>query len=60
MRRRWNSETAWAKHLVNLNQTPAERKAKYLLVLRLGGTPNDARQMRDWREAKIKRAYGIQ
>jgi len=54
----WNRDSHWAKGLINLNQSSAERQAKYRLARKLGGSQNDARQMRDWRWTKIQRAFG--
>jgi len=52
----WNRESKWARSLVNLNQTPTQRKHKYDLALSLGVNPAHARRMRDWHENKIRRA----
>jgi len=56
----FNPNTPWAKHLVNLNQTPAQRKEKYELALKLGANPAHARRMRDWPESKIRRRFGLE
>lgn len=52
-------ESKWKRQLVNFNQTPEERQVKYRLALGLGANSALARRMRDWRESKIKRAYGL-
>lgn len=55
----FNKTTPWAKHLVNLNQTAQERKAKYDYARSLGANPSHAQAMRDWRLSKIERAFGV-
>ncbi len=55
----FDRDTAWARHLVNFNQTPEQRKAKYALARSYRATVNQAARMRDWRESKIKRCFGV-
>ena len=55
----WNKESHWAKGLVNLNQSPEERREKYALCKSLGASPDQANRMRDWRMSKIKRRYKL-
>lgn len=51
--------TNWARHLVNLHQTPEERRAKYAYARKLGANASHAQRMKDWRWNKIKRRFGI-
>lgn len=55
----WNRDSHWAKGLVNLNQTPEQRKAKYRRARELGATVAWAMRMRDWHMPKIERALGV-
>ena len=55
----FNPTTKWARNLINLNQTPSERKAKYDYAISLGANPAHARRMRDWRMPKIERRFGL-
>lgn len=50
----------WVKYLVNLRQTPEERRRKYALVRFLGGNRSHAERLRDWRWNKIARRFGYQ
>lgn len=49
----------WQRHLVNLWQSPGERRDKYHLVLSLGVNTSWAIRMRDWRLSKIERFFGL-
>ena len=51
-------ETHWRKSLINLHQSPAERRAKYRLCRCLGAPVACAMQRRDWRWNKIARVFG--
>lgn len=51
-------ESNWRRSLVNLHQTPEERKSKYKLSRALGGSCYQADRMRDWRWNKIARWAG--
>lgn len=45
--------------LVNLKQTPEERRAKFWLCRSMGYNNAQSRRMRDWRLAKIERCLGL-
>lgn len=46
-------------HLINLEQTNDERKAKYWLCRSLGSNASWARAMRDWPIAKLERRFNL-
>ena len=46
--------------LVNLKQTPEERREKYWLCRSFGLNSYQAMRRRDWRLSKIERALGIE
>lgn len=52
--------TQWSRKLVNLRQTPEERRLKYFLARHLGAGWWEAQRMRDWRWNKIARRYGYE
>jgi hypothetical protein len=54
-----NDETNWESHLVNLHQTPEERREKYWLCKSLGANSYRARDMRDWRMSKLERHFNL-
>lgn len=51
--------STWIEELVNLHQTPEDRRSKYWLVRSLGGSVALARRFRDCRLPKIERLYGL-
>lgn len=51
--------STWRSNLVNLNQSPEERRAKYVFLRRHGKNTAWSVAMRDWRWSKIYRCLGI-
>lgn len=49
----------WKLNLVNLWQSPDERRQKYWLVKSLGGSAELAHRFRDCRLSKIERLFGL-
>jgi len=50
---------SWVKGLVNLHQTPEQRREKYDFVRGLGLSSYHAKKMRDWRWSKLYRFFNI-
>lgn len=46
----------YCKPFVNKKQSPAERRAKYLVAVKLGAAPGQARRLRDFRTTKFIQA----
>lgn len=54
-----NECSNWKKNLVNLWQSPDDRREKYHLCRSLGCNSYHARSMRDWRLSKIERLFNL-
>jgi len=54
-----NECSKWNKNLINLWQSPEDRREKYHLCRSLGCNSYHAKRMRDWRLPKIERLFNL-